>query len=78
MKILCSVCARGGSTTLKNKNIKKLYGKPLILHTLMKAKKSGAFACQQNGQFCLRWRGSSADQSLQFHLKKLAICGDYP
>tara|TARA_B100000586_G_C20108833_1_gene428838 strand:- start:462 stop:1151 length:690 start_codon:yes stop_codon:yes gene_type:complete len=43
MKILCSVCARGGSTTLKNKNIKKLYGKPLILHTLMKAKKSGAF-----------------------------------
>ena len=43
MKILCSVCARGGSTTLKNKNIKKLYGRPLILHTLIKAKKSGVF-----------------------------------
>ena len=43
MKILCSVCARGGSTTLKNKNIKILHGKPLILHTLLTAKKTGIF-----------------------------------
>lgn len=43
MKILCSVCARGGSTSLKNKNIKKLFGKPLILYSLMTAKKSNIF-----------------------------------
>lgn len=43
MNILCSVCARGGSTTLKNKNIKKLYGKPLIVHTLITAKKAKVF-----------------------------------
>tara|TARA_B100000886_G_scaffold163556_1_gene111484 strand:+ start:445 stop:1137 length:693 start_codon:yes stop_codon:yes gene_type:complete len=43
MRILCSVCARGGSTTLKNKNIKILRGKPLILHTLLTAKKTGIF-----------------------------------
>ena len=43
MNILCSVCARGGSTTLKNKNIKILYGKPLIAHTLITAKKAKIF-----------------------------------
>jgi len=43
MNILCSVCARGGSTTLKNKNIKKLYGKPLIVQTLITAKKTKIF-----------------------------------
>ena len=29
-KILCTICARGGSKGLKNKNIKKLEGKKLI------------------------------------------------
>jgi len=37
------VCARGGSTGIKNKNIKKLFNKPLILHTLLQAKKSRIF-----------------------------------
>ena len=43
MKILCSICARGGSTSLKNKNIKILNGKPLIIHTLITAKKTKIF-----------------------------------
>ena len=43
MNILCTVCARGGSKGIKNKNIKKLFNKPLILHTLLQAKKSRIF-----------------------------------
>ncbi len=38
-KILCTICARGGSKGLKNKNIKKLHGKKLIHHTIDIAKK---------------------------------------
>jgi len=44
MKILCVVCARKGSTNLKNKNIKLLNNKPLILHTLIQAQKSKLFS----------------------------------
>jgi CMP-N-acetylneuraminic acid synthetase len=34
MKILGTVCARGGSKGVKNKNIRNLYGKPLIVYTI--------------------------------------------
>lgn len=34
MKILATVCARGGSKGVKNKNIKSLLGKPLIYYTI--------------------------------------------
>ena len=37
--ILCTICARKGSKGLKNKNLIKLLGKPLIHHTLDQAKK---------------------------------------
>ena len=43
MNILCTICARGESKGVKNKNIKKLLNKPLILHTLYQAKKSKIF-----------------------------------
>jgi CMP-N,N'-diacetyllegionaminic acid synthase len=43
MNILCTVCARGGSKGIKDKNLKKLNGEPLILHTLKKALKSKIF-----------------------------------
>lgn len=39
MKILCTICARGGSKGVKNKNIRELLGKPLIAHTIETAKK---------------------------------------
>jgi len=41
--ILCTICARGGSKGVKNKNIKELRGKPLIAYTIEQAKASGLF-----------------------------------
>ncbi len=43
-KILCTICARKGSKGLKNKNILKLSGKPLIFHTISQAKKIKAIS----------------------------------
>ena len=39
MNTLCVICARGGSTNLKNKNIEKINGKPLIYYTIRQAQK---------------------------------------
>lgn len=39
MNIVCVIGARGGSKGLKNKNIKKLFGKPLIGWSIEQAKK---------------------------------------
>ncbi len=43
MKVLCTICARGGSVGVKNKNIRQLCGKPLIAHSLRQAKQSTLF-----------------------------------
>ena len=43
MNILCSICARGGSKEIPNKNIKILNGKPLLFYTIEQAKKSRIF-----------------------------------
>jgi CMP-N,N'-diacetyllegionaminic acid synthase len=40
---ICSICARGGSKGVKNKNIRLIGGKPLIIHTLEHALLSGLF-----------------------------------
>ena len=40
---LCTICARGGSKGVKNKNLANIAGKPLIAHTLIQAKASGLF-----------------------------------
>lgn len=42
-KILCTICARGGSKGVLNKNIRMIAGKPLIAHTIEQAKKSNCF-----------------------------------
>lgn len=42
-KILCTICARGGSKGVKNKNIKDLHGRPLIAYTIEQALNSGFF-----------------------------------
>lgn len=42
-KRLCTICARGGSKGVKNKNIRPLLGLPLIAHSLKQAKESGLF-----------------------------------
>ena len=43
MKVLCTICARGGSKGVKNKNLKKFFGRPLIYHTISQAKKINRF-----------------------------------
>ncbi len=42
-KVLCTICARGGSKGVKNKNIKLINGKPLIVYTIEQAIESGLF-----------------------------------
>lgn len=41
--VLCTICARGGSKGVKNKNIRLLNGKPLIAHTIEQALASNLF-----------------------------------
>lgn len=43
MNRLCTICARGGSKGVKNKNIRELLGKPLIAHSILQAKQSCFF-----------------------------------
>ena len=43
IKILCTICARANSEGVPRKNIKELSGKPLIVHTIEKAKKIDRF-----------------------------------
>ena len=44
MSVLVTVCARGGSKGVKEKNIRPLLGKPLIAHTIEQAKRWGRAA----------------------------------
>jgi CMP-N,N'-diacetyllegionaminic acid synthase len=43
MSRICTICARGGSKGVKNKNIRELAGKPLIALSLQQARESGLF-----------------------------------
>jgi len=43
MKAICTICARGGSQGVKNKNLINLRGKPLIAHSILQAIKSNLF-----------------------------------
>lgn len=43
MKILCTICGRGGSKGVKNKNLINIQGKPLIYYSIKQAIKSGLF-----------------------------------
>ena len=45
MTRICTICARGGSKGVKNKNIRELHGKPLIAFSILQAKESGLFSC---------------------------------
>jgi CMP-N,N'-diacetyllegionaminic acid synthase len=40
---LCTICARGGSKGVRNKNVRDLAGKPLIAWTIGQARESGLF-----------------------------------
>jgi N-acylneuraminate cytidylyltransferase/CMP-N,N'-diacetyllegionaminic acid synthase len=43
MKRLCTICARGGSKGVRNKNIRPLLGRPLIAHSIVQAQASRLF-----------------------------------
>lgn len=43
MKRLCSICARGGSKGIPNKNLRKINGIPLIAVSILQAAESGLF-----------------------------------
>jgi CMP-N,N'-diacetyllegionaminic acid synthase len=43
MKRICSICARGGSKGIVNKNIRMIMGKPLIAHTILQAIEADCF-----------------------------------
>ncbi|CAI8998361.1 CMP-N,N'-diacetyllegionaminic acid synthase [Brevibacillus sp. IT-7CA2] len=45
MKRICTICARGGSKGVKNKNVRLLLGHPLIAFSIRQAKLSGLFDC---------------------------------
>lgn len=53
MSILVTICARGGSKGVKDKNIRLLAGKPLIAHTIDQAKlwgKADAIVCSTDSK----------------------------
>lgn len=41
---LCTICARGGSKGVKNKNVRNIAGQPLLAWTIQQARDSGLFA----------------------------------
>lgn len=43
MKRLCTICVRGGSKGVVNKNIRNIAGKPLLAYTIQQAQESGLF-----------------------------------
>ncbi|WP_410770675.1 cytidylyltransferase domain-containing protein [Fontibacillus sp. BL9] len=43
MNRICTICARGGSKGVPNKNIRVLLGKPLIAYSIQQAKETGLF-----------------------------------
>ena len=43
MRRICTICARGGSKGVPNKNIKLINGKPLILYSIEQAIQSEMF-----------------------------------
>lgn len=42
-RILCTICARGGSKGVPNKNARIVGGRPLLAHTVLQARDSGLF-----------------------------------
>ncbi len=43
MSRICTICARGGSKGVPNKNVRELAGRPLIAHSILQARESGLF-----------------------------------
>ena len=61
MKILLTICARGGSKGIPGKNIKKLNNKPLIFYTIKIAK-----------EFAIKYNADIAISTDSFEIKSIA------
>lgn len=62
MSLLCTICARGGSKGVANKNIRQMHGRPLIAWTIAQARASGLFdliAVSSDSKDILRAAGDS-------------------
>lgn len=70
MKILITICARGGSKGIPQKNIKLLDGHPLIAYTINIAKK---FSENVNAKIAL----STDDDQIKFTAEKYGVFTDY-
>jgi CMP-N,N'-diacetyllegionaminic acid synthase len=70
LKILITLCARGGSKGIPGKNIKPLAGKPLIEYTIEVAKN---FMHEYNAKISL----STDDKDIKFAAEKAGIFTDY-
>ncbi|MDX2112506.1 MAG: acylneuraminate cytidylyltransferase family protein [Alphaproteobacteria bacterium] len=44
-RMVCTICARGGSVGVPGKNIRPLLGKPLLAYSIEQARASGLFDC---------------------------------
>jgi CMP-N,N'-diacetyllegionaminic acid synthase len=42
-KVLCTICARGGSKGVPGKNVRLLHGKPTIAWTILQAQRANIF-----------------------------------
>ena len=72
MSRICTICARGGSKGVKNKNVKLILGKPLIAHSILQAKTSGLFdviAVSSDSQEILQ---AARDYGADFFIKRPA------
>lgn len=62
MSLLCTICARGGSKGVANKNIRQMHGRPLIAWTIAQARASDLFdliAVSSDSKDILRAAGDS-------------------
>ena len=75
-KILCVIPARKGSKRLKHKNIKKLYGKPIIEYTIDAAIKSKLFSKIVVSSDIHKLQKLCKKKSIFFENRKKGLSGD--
>ena len=75
MSILCTICMRKESKGVKGKNWKKINGKPLMVYTILQAKKSKIFdniiVSTDSYKIGKKW-----EDEIRNHVKKIMIIDD--
>ena len=63
--VVCTICARGGSKGVPGKNVRPLFGKPLIAYSVERALETGLFeavAVSSDSQEILDAAGAAAER----------------